>query len=266
MSQNLVIPNKDNKVVFVFAGIALTSATNIVIGFGAETYSKTADPLKVVVTSATELTLDLSSTSEVGKIFATITYFDGGSVYGTDITSMSLGNSEKIVIAVGTQLIIEDGTGKVDSNSFASDARLLAHANLRNITLPATQPVRESLLILAMDYIVDKETLMKGERNTQAQRLPYPRSDVYMNGYYITNVEIPEYLIMAQIELAIQASKSDILLSETTNNLASFNVDGVYSESYFSGGSYTSIRTDKADAYLKPLLINNGAFNIMQRV
>ena len=55
MSQNLVIANKDNLVVYVFGGIDLTSATNIQVQFGAESYSLANDPLIVIVTSATEL-------------------------------------------------------------------------------------------------------------------------------------------------------------------------------------------------------------------
>ena len=143
MSQNLVIPNKDNKVVFVFTGIDLTQATNIVVDFGAESYSLTGNPTLVVVASTTELSLDLSGTSEVGKVFATVTYIDGGSVNGTDITSQSLGNSEKIVVAIGTQLIIEDGTVVADANSFATDDEFKTYANLRNFDVPATQPDRD---------------------------------------------------------------------------------------------------------------------------
>ena len=38
MSQNLVIPNKDNKVTFIFGGIDLTLAPNLVVTLGAERY------------------------------------------------------------------------------------------------------------------------------------------------------------------------------------------------------------------------------------
>ena len=63
MAQNLVIPNKDNKVVFVFGGIDLTIATDILVDFGAETYTKLLNPTVVVVESATELSIDLSGTA-----------------------------------------------------------------------------------------------------------------------------------------------------------------------------------------------------------
>ena len=55
MSQNLVIPGADNKVVYVFGGIDLTLATNIQVQFGDESYSLANDPLIVIVTSAIPL-------------------------------------------------------------------------------------------------------------------------------------------------------------------------------------------------------------------
>lgn len=266
MAQNLVIPNKDNKVVFVFAGVDLTLSTDIVVDFGAETYSVANDPLIVVVDSATELSLDLSATAEVGKVFATVTYFDGASINGTDITSQELGNSEKIVVAIGSQLVIEDGTIVAGANSFATDAELKAYAGIRNVAVPATQPDREALLVLALDYLFNVESKMKGRRVSETQSLPYPRQYVCLHGYEISATTIPESLKNAQMELALQANNSEILITGNNDNLASFSVDGVYSETYFSGGSWSEVRTDKADAYLNALLKNNGSNNVMTRV
>ncbi len=266
MPQNLVIPNKDNKVVFVFTGIDLTQATDILVTFGAETYSKASNPTLVVVSSATELSLDLSATAETGKVFATVTYIDGASVNGTDITSQALGNSEKIVVAIGTQLVIEDGSIIDGANSFATDAEFNSYANVRNIDLPATQPDREALLVLAMDYLFSKEQELKGSRVSAEQDLPYPRRGVCSNGFNVASDAIPQSLKKAQMELALQANESSLLVSGEVQNLASFNVDGVYSETYFSGGGWTQVRTDKADAYLDSLMRNNGSNNMMVRV
>jgi hypothetical protein len=163
-------------------------------------------------------------------------------------------------------LIIEDGSIVDGANSFVTAAQMAAYAALREITIPAATATQEAHLILAMDYIIGREQRMKGQRVTEAQPLPYPRYNVRFNGYYITGTHIPIELKNAQIELAIQVGNSELLISETTNNLASFNVDGVYSESYFTGGSWSSVRTDKADAYLNVLMINNGANNMMIRV
>ena len=269
MSQNLVIPDKDNKVVFVFAGVVLTDATNIVVKFGSETYSVADDPTLVVATSATELTLDLSGTAEVGKVFATVTYLDGSSTNGTDITSRALGNSEQIVIAVGTQLIIEDGTIVDNANSFATDAELKAYANIRGFAIPATQPDREKLLVLAIDYMASKEINLSGSRVSIDQELPYPRVGACAKSFNVPSSgtkSIPKDIKKAQMELAIQVFTADILISEQVSNIESFTVDGVYSEKLFNGGSFTSVRTDKADAYLFPYYTNRGSTNEMGRV
>jgi hypothetical protein len=266
MSQNLVIPNKDNKVVFVFTGIVLTSATDIVVIFGSETYSKLLNHTLVVVDSATELSLDLSSTTQVGKIFATITYKDGSSVNGTDITSMQLGNSAKIIVAIGSQLIIEDGSIVANANSFTTDAEFLEYANLRGFDVPATEPERDALQIQAMDYIFGKEQKMKGVRVSATQELMYPRKGVTANNFAIASSVIPKELKSAQLELAAQAHASELLVTGKTQNVSSFSVDGVVSESYFNGGSFERVRTDRADVYLDPLLNNNGSNNLMVRV
>ena len=77
MAQNIIIPNKDNLIVLTFAGVDLTLATNIIVNFGAETYNLAGS--EVTVDSATQLSLDLSGTSETGQKFVTVTYFDAGS-------------------------------------------------------------------------------------------------------------------------------------------------------------------------------------------
>lgn len=264
MAQNLVIPNKDNKVTFIFNGIDLTLSNDIKVVFGVETYSVLTTPTKVIVVSATELSLDLSETLEVGKIFATITYFDGASVNGTDITSRELANVDKIVVSIGTQLIIEDGSIVSDANSFATDDEFKRYAGLRNIDIPATQPDREALLVLAMDYIFSVETKMKGLRVSELQDLPYPRDGACENNRIISSNEIPKSLKNAQMELAAQANVSDLLVNESTNNVSKEKLGDLEAE-YFSGGSWSIIRTDRADAYLNQLLmfVSN---NIMQRV
>tara|TARA_R110000851_G_scaffold143428_1_gene282348 strand:- start:5149 stop:5946 length:798 start_codon:yes stop_codon:yes gene_type:complete len=265
MSQNLVIANKDNLVVYVFGGIDLTLATDIQVAFGAESYSLINDPLIVIVTSATELSLNLSATAEVGKVFSTVTYFDGASVLGTDITSQELGNSDQIVVAIGTQLIIEDGTVVANANSYATDDEFKAYANIECSAVPATQPEREALLILAMKYIEGKENNLKGCRVSVDQELSYPRYGLCVKNFNVPSNTIHKNVKKAQMELALQANGSDLFINSQNQNVQREKLDTLEVE-YFSGGSWASIRTDSADAYLKPLMINNGNDNIMERV
>ena len=166
-------------------------------------------------------------------------------------------------------LIIEDGTIVDNANSLASDAEFVAYAALRGVTIPSTESARAVLLILAMDYLFNVEVRLSGIRVSDDQELPYPRVGACVRDQIIPSSgikSIPKGIKNAQIELAMQAVKSDLLISETSNNLQSISVDGVVSESYYQGGSFSIVRTDKADAYLKPFMINGGSKRIMRRI
>ena len=164
--------------------------------FGAESYSLINDPLIVIVTSATELSLNLSATAEVGKVFSTVTYFDGASVLGTDITSRELGNSDQIVVAIGTQLIIEDGSVVANANSFVTDDEYKAYAKLKGYSVPATQPDREANLANAYDFLnFTYEQQLQGSRVTpQTQTGIMPRNYIYAYGALVANTSIPQDL------------------------------------------------------------------------
>jgi hypothetical protein len=163
-------------------------------------------------------------------------------------------------------LIIENGSIVDNANSFVTAAEMVAYAALRGVTITADTTTQEQQIILAMDYLVSREQSMKGTRVSDLQELPYPRFNVRYNGYYITGSEIPKELKNAQIELAIQLGSTELLLSEKTDNVQSISLDGVISKSFFSGGSYSTIRTDKADAYLDVLMNNNGNNNLITRM
>jgi len=265
MSQNLVIPGADNKVRFVFGGVDLTASTDLKITFGSEVYTKLLNPTVVFIESSTTLALDLSATAEVGKIFATIKYFDGGTTLGKDITSRELGNSDQIIVAIGTQLIIEDGTIVDNANSFATDDEFKNYANLRCMEVPATQPEREALLILAMDYIFSVEHKLSGCRTSDLQELPEPRYGACVNGRQIASDVIPTNAKRAQMELALQAQTSPLLVNASIQNIAREKLGDLEVE-YFNGGTWAQVQTGRADAFLRPLYDNAGSNNIMGRV
>ena len=163
-------------------------------------------------------------------------------------------------------LVIEDGTIVTGANSFTTDAEFAAYAAARNVTLPATEADRDALQVRAVDYLFSKEGSMKGSRINSVQDLMYPRSGVCAFGFKVESDDIPTSLKNAQMELGMQSYTSELLISGTNQNVASISLDGVISESYFSGGSWEQVRTDRADAYLDPLLVNNGSSNLMIRV
>lgn len=162
-------------------------------------------------------------------------------------------------------LIIEDGSIVANANSFTTDAEFVAYAAARGFTLPSTEAERDQLQILAVDYIFSVENKMKGCRVSPIQELPYPRIRVCVNGFVIAGDQIPKELKNAQMELAAQANISALLVNGSVQNLAKEKLGDLEVE-YFSGGSWANVRTDRANAYLMALMVNNGNNNIMMRV
>lgn len=95
-------------------------------------------------------------------------------------------------------IVVEDGTGKTDSNSYASEAQLSTYAADRNVTVTGTAAV---LLVTAMDYI--EQQPFKGNKNTKEQALQWPRFSVWIDSYSIDSDEIPVLLLEAQMEAAL---------------------------------------------------------------
>jgi hypothetical protein len=95
-------------------------------------------------------------------------------------------------------LIIEDGTGKTNSQSYASEAELSAYAVARGVTISGTD---DQLLLRAMDYLEQQN--FKGTKGTKEQALQWPRFDVVIDTYWIDTDEIPLLLKEAQMEYAL---------------------------------------------------------------
>ena len=153
-------------------------------------------------------------------------------------------------------LVIEDGSEVAAANSYTTDAEFAAYALARGYTIPSTEALRDELQVKAVDYLEGLEAKYQGTRASSTQVLAFPRHGLSLHGFILSSDVIPTELKNAQMELAFQLSTEEILINETVNNLVGFDVKGVYSESYGSGGSSQSIRTRKADAYLSNLLKN----------
>jgi hypothetical protein len=258
MAQNLAIPNSDNLVVLTFGGAFLDTATDIKVYFGGEVYTKLLDPTIVIVDSDDQLSLNLSGTSEVGKVFVTIKRFDALSVNGTDITSMELGNLDQIVIAIGTQLIIEDGSIVENANSLVTDEEYKAFAKIKGYQVPSTQPDREAQLVNAYEFNnFNNEDKLQGSRvSPQIQTGMVPRNGMVAYEEYVNGNVIPQEFKTAQMltALAIQ-SGVDTNAVQTDPDLASFSVDGVYSETYQSGAKAPTVaKIPAVTRILKPYI------------
>lgn len=95
-------------------------------------------------------------------------------------------------------LVVEDGTGLENSNTYVASATLTTYATDRGKTISG---VAADLLIQAKDYM---ESLQyKGIKNTRDQALQFPRTGVVIDGYTLDSDVIPQAIKNAQCEIAI---------------------------------------------------------------
>jgi hypothetical protein len=101
---------------------------------------------------------------------------------------------------------VEDGTGKVDSNSYCLVAYADAYFLDRNIsTWTGTNTVKQGVLIQATDYIELRFShLFKGEKKVAEQALSFPRISSEFD-------EMPVALLRACCEYALRAIPSLLL-------------------------------------------------------
>ena len=135
-------------------------------------------------------------------------------------------------------LIIEDGSGVVEADSFLSliDGRDLAAKY--GISLPADDTEAEVLLRQSYLGLLPLEVQLQGYRTHEKQTGVYPRAGVYKNCVALDADDIPQEVKLAQLYQADAISSGASSNAVTGGQkLASFSVDGVYSESYQAGSS-----------------------------
>lgn len=163
-------------------------------------------------------------------------------------------------------LEIEDGSGKANSVSYVTVVELDAFATARGYALPATEPDKERLLVNAVEFL--ESQTYKGERKTRAQALQWPRTGVYIDGFYIPDTEIPRELKNSQLQAAIDSQTVNLMPTanaETQGAVVEETVEGAvsvkYAEPKASMGSLVGpegATLTKLTAYLRPLLKVSG--------
>ena len=161
-------------------------------------------------------------------------------------------------------LIVEDGTGVVGAESYATEAQATAYFSNRGVAAWTAVENKEAALRKATDYMVQNYRLAwKGCRVDPEQALDWPRSGCYVSGYLLgkfssdylipSNV-VPNEVRNACIELALKASSED-LNSDLTQQVLSEKVGPLavtYSE---HSPQYKRFRA--VDMSLRHLLVGN---------
>ncbi|WLH49751.1 DnaT-like ssDNA-binding protein [Pseudomonas tolaasii] len=105
-------------------------------------------------------------------------------------------------------LIIEDGTGRPDAESYASAEDLAMYAVKFGAVIPAEVPAQEALLrraALAMDGM-----LWKGRKTNSEQALSWPRREVLLDREIKANNYLPGRIQYGQMALAAEIHQDDI--------------------------------------------------------
>lgn len=101
-------------------------------------------------------------------------------------------------------IIVEDGTIVTGANSFVTTAELVTYAESLGITLVGDAA---TVLIKAGHYINSKEGQLKGYLVERDQPMAYPRTNLNIEGFDWSDVEIPRQVILCQLNLALDIAE-----------------------------------------------------------
>ena len=157
-------------------------------------------------------------------------------------------------------LVVEDGTGKVNAETYVDETEADTYHAKYGITSWAslTSQVKEVLLLKAMRYLLKYETRWAGVKRTQQQALAWPRSGVVdASGYPIPDNSIPQAVRNAQCELALIASTEDLVPNvDAPGAVASETVKlgPIMETKKYLGGKREAKRYTIVEEMLSPLL------------
>jgi len=164
-------------------------------------------------------------------------------------------------------LVIEDGTGKTDSNSFVTAAEAITYAGDRGFSFPSVTADVEKLLIKACDFILGLENKFQGLRTEQNQRMPFPRVRVliFNNVDYIAFDEIPERVKEAQMRFAVSAHTSELRPDGTGQEVINEKVGPLQVQYAERGSGSVTPQFNQAMDLIAPFFENEGGQLIVDR-
>lgn len=164
-------------------------------------------------------------------------------------------------------LVVEDGTGLENADSYQTleDARL--NANALGLCLPASDATAEAALRNGARYVDRYESSFSGYRTVDTQALSFPRKNAIRsfgtNCIDIASDAIPNELIMAQMFAAVEYGKgTDVMPVDDGLSVQLKEVVGAVKKQFFDNGKTgkSVVITQAIDA-LKPLMSQSGGLS-----
>lgn len=154
-------------------------------------------------------------------------------------------------------LVVEDGTGKADAESYASVADVKTYAAARALAYSGKADEDIEAALRQATVYVDSRWRFKGHRSTAAQALEFPRTDlVDWSGFTITG--LPARVKQATLSLALKVLSGDSLYEDQSRGgkIVSESVAGI-SVTYESGAPVGKMYAE-AENLLKPFVRDPG--------
>ena len=151
-------------------------------------------------------------------------------------------------------LVIEDGTGVANAESYVTALEARAFALKRGITLDVDDAVVEPLLIQAMDWLEALRLRFIGSELEKSQQLAWPRYGVVIFGYLVDEDLIPPQLKNAQMQLCIDAQTTALQPTSAGKEVTKNKVGELEKQFAESGTGGDTTQFVKAQGFLRPLL------------
>ena len=148
-------------------------------------------------------------------------------------------------------MIVEDGTNVANSNSYVSEADFATWLTARGYTLTGAAAIN---LTLAMDYLQTQVYL--GVQSNLSQSLMWPRTGVYIDGMAVASNEIPNYLKIAQMQIAWSIDQGENPMATTSPGIKREKVDSLEIEYQDGIGRGSNVAVVSS---LSKLLANSGS-------
>ena len=156
-------------------------------------------------------------------------------------------------------LIIENGSIVENANAFVSVDEARLYASVRGIILPELDSTIEASIIKATDYIKSIRNRFKGQEIVIEQALPFPRYNVYVNGFNLPSNIIPRGIKDACCQLTIESSAGLDLMPTTTGQITITEAVGPLEVEYAENSSADgTLNFNAANALLKPYFKGGG--------
>jgi hypothetical protein len=169
-------------------------------------------------------------------------------------------------------LIVEDGTGVENANSYSGLNDLRAYASARGVTLPSEDPALEVLVIKAMDFLESKRAEYQGSKVFADQSLQFPRTGVYVDSILMDNDKVPTLIKSALAQLCMEMiNDPDIMpnskgyaVRKTTVTESGVSTEFATGENNVAASMPVGTTYAKVEALLRPLLRQGSSIRLVR--